>query len=98
MQAPCVPETFGRYFVELTPPKRGFDDIQALAARARAASERLSRHGTRVRLLRSVFVPDSGTCFLLYEADSAEAVSQAAAEAEVDASRVVPTLKPAQAI
>src|SRR6266540_3283900 len=96
MQAPRAPETVRRYFVEVTPPAYGFDDIQALAKRARAASERLARLGSRVRLLRSVFVPDTRTCFLLYEADSAAVVSEAAAEAELEPARVVETLQPAR--
>ena len=32
--------------------------------------------GTPVRYLRSLFVPDDETCFLLYEAASAEAVRE----------------------
>ena len=59
------------------------------AERSRLAAERLTREGTRVRYLRSIFVPEDETCFFLYEADSAEAVRLAAARAALPFERVV---------
>ena len=52
--------------------------VERDARRARSAAEELSRKGTSVRYLRSIFVPDDETCFLLYEAESLGVVREAA--------------------
>jgi hypothetical protein len=77
-----------RYLVELRPPKSGFEDIQSLGADSRAASEELSRSGTPVRFLRSVFVPEDGSCLLVFEAESDEAVRDACRLAAIVPNRV----------
>ena len=77
-----------RFFVELAPRASGFEDIQALTARSRAASEALARAGTPVRFLRSVFVPEDGSCYLLFEGSSRDAVHEACRRASVDAARI----------
>jgi hypothetical protein len=51
------------------------------ADRARRAAEELSRQGTPVRYLRSIHIPEDETCFLLYQAASADAVRTAAGRA-----------------
>jgi hypothetical protein len=83
METPRVGDPPGRYLVELTQSKSGFDDIQALAARSRTACDELSREGTPVRFLRSVFVPEDGSCFLLLEAPSAQDAGLAVRRAEL---------------
>jgi hypothetical protein len=80
--------TLARFLVELRPPKNGFEDIQSLGARSRAASEELSHNGTRVRLLRSVFIPEDGTCLLVFEGSSREAVLDACRRAAIDLEQV----------
>jgi hypothetical protein len=57
-------------------------------ALTRRAAERLTCEGTRVRHLRSIFVPEDETCFFLYEAASAEAVDLAARESGLPFERV----------
>jgi hypothetical protein len=42
------------------------------------AADRVTRDGQRVQLLQSVFVPEDETCFFLFEAESREAVTEAA--------------------
>lgn len=58
------------------------------ARRARAAAEDLTREGTSVRYLRSIFVPEDETCFLLYEAASADDVRAAAERAALPFERI----------
>ena len=76
------------YLVELY---RSRNDVQAAAddgERARQAAQALSRHGTSVQLVRSIFVPEDETCFLLYEAASADAVRAALALAGLPSDEV----------
>jgi hypothetical protein len=42
------------------------------------AADQLTREGQQVRLLQSLFVPQDETCFLLFEAQSKDAVAEAA--------------------
>ena len=72
-----------RFLLELTPTEVGFDDIQALSARSRAACDELAQERTPIRLLRSFFLPEDGSCFLLFEAASLSAVAEAARRALV---------------
>jgi hypothetical protein len=51
------------------------------------AAEDLTREGIPVRY-RSIFVPKDETCFHLYEADSGEAVREAAQRAELPFDRI----------
>ena len=51
--------------------------------RARLAAEEQTRQGRPVRYLRSMYLPDDETCFVLYEAESAEAARRAAALAAI---------------
>lgn len=80
-----------RYLVELESPESVFD-IQSVGARSRAASKEVSRHGMAVRFLRSVFVPEDGSCLLIFEGDSIEAVTEACTRAAIDVGRVSRTL------
>jgi Nickel responsive protein SCO4226-like len=56
---------------------------------ARAAAEELLREGTAIRYLRSIFVPEDETCFLVYEAGSADDVRRAATLAGLPADHIV---------
>ena len=77
-----------RFLIELTPTPDGFQDIQALAARSRDACRDLTSLGTPVRFLRSVFLPEDGTCLLLFDAASAGAVEEAGRRAALPAGPV----------
>jgi hypothetical protein len=56
--------------------------------RARPAAEEQTRQGRPVRYLRSMYLPDLETCFVLYEAESSEAARRAAAIAAIGFERV----------
>ena len=81
-------ERLARYTVEIRPPESGWHELQQATARARQAADQLQSEGGRVRFLRSVFVPEDGACFFLYEGPSAQSVRAAAARAELDVVRV----------
>jgi hypothetical protein len=76
------------FLVELYAPKTDAAGVERDAQRARLAAEQLSRAGTPVRYLRSLFVPLDETCLLLYEAASADAVRMAAQRAALPFDRV----------
>jgi hypothetical protein len=59
-----------------------------VTARARAAAEELTRRGTAVSYRRSMFVPAEETCFVLFEAQSADAAGDAAVLASLPSGRI----------
>ena len=65
------------YLVELYVAHGDHLAAQQHAERAEQASADLTREGQVVRCVRSIFVPEDETCFLLYEASSAELVAEA---------------------
>ena len=69
------------FTVELEASGTGWTDLQEATARARRATEEMRREGTQVRFLRSVFVPEEGACFFLFEGSSARLVRDAAVRA-----------------
>lgn len=62
--------------------------------RVRMAAEELTREGTPVRFLRSIFVPEDETGFYLCEAPSVEAVRELAKRAALPFERVVEAAAP----
>jgi uncharacterized protein DUF4242 len=76
------------FLVELYVARSNGRMVARCAARAQAAAEALSHSGTRVRYVSSIFVPEDETCFLLYEADSVDAVETAARNARLTFERV----------
>jgi len=71
-------------------------DGAAAAARgadaAVRAAEQLTREGTPVRFVRSIFVPEDETCFHLYLAESIEAVRAATGRADLRVEHVAEAL------
>ena len=55
-------------------------------------ADQLSRLGSPVRYLRSTFVPESGACMCLFEADDAATVKQLNEKAQLPFTRIVPAL------
>ena len=65
------------YLAELYVSRTDADGAERSARRTRLAASELTREGTPVRCVRSMFVPEVETCFLLFEAGSVEAVQAA---------------------
>ena len=76
------------YLVELYVSQADTAAVERGAARARSGAEELTRSGMPVRYVRSIFVPADETCFFLYEADSIDAVREAATRAELPFERI----------
>jgi hypothetical protein len=58
------------------------------AGAARRAAEQLTREGTLVHFVRSIFIPQDETCIHLYRAESIDAVRAAAARASLAIERI----------
>ncbi|MGH3031077.1 MAG: nickel-binding protein [Gaiellaceae bacterium] len=76
------------FLVELYVSRTDGGGAERGAENARLAAEELAGEGTAVRYIRSIFVPEDETCFVLYEADSAEAVREAARRAALPFERL----------
>jgi hypothetical protein len=76
------------FLVELYVSRRDVAAFTRGAENARLAAEELTRQGTPVRYLHSIFVPEDETCFYLYEAPSVESVCEAALRAALPFDRV----------
>ena len=79
-----------RYLVESYVPRLAEAECNVVASRARSVADELSRNGTSVRYLHSLFVAEDETCFHVFEAASVEAVAEASRQAELAHARIVP--------
>jgi hypothetical protein len=57
--------------------------------RAECAATDLRKEGTKVRYLRSIFIPEDEICFHLFEGPSAEAIGEASRRAAIDYDRIL---------
>lgn len=80
------------FLVEMFVSREDGAAVETGAERARLAAEELTREGRPVRYVRSIFVPEDETCFFLYEAESADAVREAAQRAGVVFERIAEAL------
>lgn len=84
----------GRYLVELYLRKGAAGEIDAATARARAAADDAENDGISIQCVRSIFVPEDETWFLLYDGPTAEAVRHAVERAGLTCARVVEAVAP----
>ena len=77
------------YMVERSLKGIAMNDLAAAQKAAIATSKDCSAEGTLVRYIRSTFVPDSGACMCLFEANSADAVKQVNDKAGLPYNRIV---------
>jgi hypothetical protein len=66
------------FLLELYVPRTDRLAVERNAERVRLVAEEHTRQGTHVRYRGSIFLPEEETCFLLFEAVSADAVREAA--------------------
>jgi hypothetical protein len=76
------------FVVELYIARTDVATMRGAARRARQAAQELTILGTPVRYMRSIFVPEDETCFLLYEAASPDDVRVAIARADLSSDHV----------
>jgi hypothetical protein len=71
------------FLIELYVPRSASQGIARDVERVRAAAAQQTRDGQRVRYLSCILVPEDETCFLLFEACSADALRETARIAEL---------------
>jgi hypothetical protein len=76
------------FLVELYVARSDTAGARRASTDVRAAAAELRREGTSVRCLRSIFVPEDETCFVLCDADSVDAVGEAGRRAAVPVQRI----------
>ena len=80
------------YLIECYLPRSRSGELPAAVSRLRRATEALTAEGTRVRHVRSTFLPNDELCLHLLEADSAVTVGEASRRAAIEPARVVQAL------
>jgi len=79
------------FLVELYVSKTNCGAIAVAWERLGTAAAELTAEGSPVRLVRTIFVPEDETCFLLVEATTANTVRETARRAAVACERVSET-------
>jgi hypothetical protein len=79
------------FLVELYAARDDEAGVRRRTEQARLAAREVTREGTPVSFVRSIFVPEDEICFALFEAETAEAVSETARRAGLEFDRVVQT-------
>ena len=72
-----------QYVVERHLPNFTGEMVAAAAKRAKQTTLAMTREGTPVRYMRSIFIPGEDKCYCLFEGESADTVRQANERAEL---------------
>ncbi|MCH8296897.1 MAG: DUF4242 domain-containing protein [Chloroflexi bacterium] len=72
-----------QYVVERHLPNFTGEQVAAAAKRAKETTSEMTREGTPVRYLRSIFIPGEDKCYCLFEGESADLVRLANQRAEL---------------
>lgn len=80
------------FLIEEYLPRSRSMELRAAVDRLRRAADSLTAEGTRVRHLRSTFVPSDELCLHLLEAESAATAGEAIRRAAIEPARVVRAL------
>ena len=78
----------GEFLLELYVSGADPGAVAAATGEAERAAAELAGEGRPLRFVRSIFVPDDETCFLLYEAARVEDVEEAARRASLPFARI----------
>ncbi len=81
------------YSLELYLPRGKAATLDDAVAKARLAAEELSREGSPVRYLRSMYLTEDEICFHVFEAPSRDSVAEAARRAGLADSRITETVE-----
>jgi len=77
------------YLVEAYAPLQEQEGLGRIVGRAQAAAAEMQRDGVSVRYLRPILLPEDEVCLHLFEAPSADAVTEASRRAELRYERIV---------
>lgn len=80
------------YMVERSLKGIPMSDLAAAQQAAIATSQKFTADGTPVRYIRSTFVPESGACMCLFEAQGADVVKQVNEQAKIPFDRITEAL------
>ena len=80
------------FMVERSLKGISMQDLAAAQKRAIGTAAEMTGQGTPVRYIRSTFVPDSGRCMCLFEAEDAGKVEALNKKANIPLDKVVPAL------
>jgi Nickel responsive protein SCO4226-like len=80
------------FLLELYVARSDADGVERAVADASLAAEALTREGTPVRCLSSIFVPEDETCFHVLDGPSSEAVAETAKRAGISTPRITETV------
>lgn len=81
------------YLIDADLPRSRAGELSKLIVRLRAAAEELTAEGTRVRYVRSSFLPNDELFLHLIEAESAEAAGEATRRAGMAPERIVEAVR-----
>ena len=85
--------SLSRFLVELERPDVPGSEIQELAERSRAVAAEMRGEGASLRYLRTIYVPEDGRCYLLFEGGSAIEVGEAGRRAGLAPARLVEAIR-----
>ena len=77
------------FLVEWFVSRTNFGTVERNAKLAGQAAAQLSREGTPISFVRSIFIAEDETCFHLYEATTIDSVRAAAERAAVPYERII---------
>ena len=80
------------FMVERSLKGISMNDLGAAQKAATSTAADMTKSGTAVKYLRSTFVPDSGCCMCLFEANDAASVKAVNDRAKLPYDRIVPAL------
>jgi hypothetical protein len=82
------------FLVEAYEPCGRAGSLVEIERRARTAAAELSRSGTTVRYMRSIYIPADETCFHVIEGPSIEVVEEVGRRAQLEFDRITEAIEP----